>query len=179
MALKYAILGLLEVNSFSGYDLKKYFDSSINSYWKATHSQIYKTLDDIAKEGLIKSEIIQQDKNPTKKLFSITSKGKDDLIEWLNISKDLPTIRNQILLQFSLSNLLTKEQILRLLEDYKNKLNSKLDVLKSAEHQEAITFGRDSKEKLIWKLTLENGIMYYSNEINWTKMCEEQIKKDL
>ncbi len=179
MSLKYAILGLLEVNSFSGYDLKKYFDSSINSYWKATHSQIYRTLDDISKKGLIISEVIQQDKNPNKKLFSITQKGKDDLIQWLNINKDLPAIRNQILLQFSLSNLLTKEQILRLLEDYKSKLSSKLDALKSTEHQKTITYGRDPKEKLIWKLTLENGIMYYTNEINWIKICKNQIENIL
>lgn len=179
MALKYAILGLLEVNSFCGYDLKKYFDSSINSYWKATHSQIYRTLDTISKEGLIKSEIIQQDKHPNKKLFSITAKGKDDLIKWLNINKELPAIRNHILLQFSLSNLLTKEQILKLLGDYKFKLNEKLEILKSSTHQRMVSYGRNLNEKLIWKLTLENGIMYYTNEINWVKICEEQIENEL
>lgn len=179
MSLKHAILGLLEVNSFSGYDLKKYFDSSVNSYWAATHSQIYKTLDDTTKEGLTKSEIIQQDKNPNKKLFSITEKGKEELISWLKIKKQLPVIRHQILLQFSLSNLLTKEQILQLLEDYKSQLERKICILKSPVHQATLEYARDKKEKLLWELTLENGIMYYENEINWIKKCKRQISQEL
>ncbi len=179
MSLKYAILGLLEVNSMSGYDLKKYFDSSVNSYWAATHSQIYRTLDDTTKEGLTKSEVIQQDKNPNKKLFSITEKGKEDLISWLKIKKPLPVIRHQILLQFSLSNLLNKEQILQLLEDYKMQLDEKICILKSPLHQTSIKYARNKKEKLLWELTLENGIMYYKNEIDWTEKCITQINKEI
>lgn len=179
MSLKHAILGLLEVYPMSGYELKKYFDSSINSYWPATHSQIYRTLDDIAKEGLSMSELIQQDKNPNKKVFSITEKGKQELELWLNQTKKLPTIRHQILLQFSLSQQLSKEQILELLKTYKRLLEEKIVSLTSPKHSETLGYARDEKERLIWELTLENGIMFYNNEIEWANKCEQKLNNIL
>ena len=175
MSLKHAILGLLEVNPMSGYELKRYFDSSINSYWPATHSQIYRTLDELAKDGFLIYELIQQDKNPNKKIFSITDKGRQELASWLIQTKKLPSIRHQILLQFSLSQQLDKEEILELIKTYKYQLEEKIAILTSPQHAITLDYARDEKERLIWELTLDNGIMFYNNEIEWANRCEKII----
>ena len=42
--LKYAILGLLNQKSMSGYELSSEFESALNEFWNAKHSQIYPEL---------------------------------------------------------------------------------------------------------------------------------------
>jgi PadR family transcriptional regulator, regulatory protein AphA len=44
MSFKYAILGFLSFAPFSGYDLKKAFDRSVQHFWPANQSQTYRTL---------------------------------------------------------------------------------------------------------------------------------------
>ena len=44
MSLKHAILGFLGYTSLSGYDLKKAFDGSVQHFWPADQSQIYRPL---------------------------------------------------------------------------------------------------------------------------------------
>ena len=42
--LKYAILGLLNRKSMTGYDLSKEFETTLFEFWNAKHSQIYPEL---------------------------------------------------------------------------------------------------------------------------------------
>ena len=39
MSLEYAILGFLNYHPYTGYDLKKIFDTSIRHFWPADQSQ--------------------------------------------------------------------------------------------------------------------------------------------
>jgi DNA-binding PadR family transcriptional regulator len=61
----------------------KVFDDSMLFYWHATHTQIYNTLKEMEKEGLVVGEVIHQVANPSKKIFSITEKGKEAITAWL------------------------------------------------------------------------------------------------
>jgi hypothetical protein len=45
MSLEFAILGFLNYQPYSGYDLKKIFDTSVRHFWPADQSQIYRTLE--------------------------------------------------------------------------------------------------------------------------------------
>ncbi len=49
MSLKHAILGFLELSPFSGYDLKKAFDGSVQHFWPADQAQIYRTLNQLGR----------------------------------------------------------------------------------------------------------------------------------
>lgn len=42
--LKYAILGLLNRNEMTGYELSKEFETTLFEFWNAKHSQIYPEL---------------------------------------------------------------------------------------------------------------------------------------
>lgn len=51
--LKYAILGLLNRNEMTGYELSKEFETTLFEFWNAKHSQIYPELKSLNAEGLI------------------------------------------------------------------------------------------------------------------------------
>src|SRR3989304_2198383 len=84
MSLEYAILGFLQYQPFSGYDLKKVFDTSVRHFWPADQSQIYRTLTPLAEQGWVKMEVIDQDSRPNRKLFHITEEGRRELNRWLS-----------------------------------------------------------------------------------------------
>ncbi|GCE19326.1 PadR family transcriptional regulator [Dictyobacter kobayashii] len=86
--LRYIMLGLLWARPMSGYDIKQTFERAIASYWNAGNSQIYTTLKNLHKAGLIDAEIIVQTSRPNRKVYRLTPAGEDELSHWLQ--EDVP-----------------------------------------------------------------------------------------
>lgn len=83
MSLQFAILGLLEYKSMTGYDLKKIFDESINNFWAASLSQIYRELGTLENKGYLASVIQPQNDRLDKRIYNITEAGKAAFKEWI------------------------------------------------------------------------------------------------
>lgn len=86
--LRYIMLGLLWARPMSGYDIKQTFERAIASYWNAGNSQIYTTLKNLHKAGLIDAEIIVQTSRPNRKVYRLTPTGEKELSQWLQ--EDVP-----------------------------------------------------------------------------------------
>ena len=80
--LKYAILGLLNRKSMTGYDLSKEFETTLFEFWNAKHSQIYPELKSLSEKGLVQYEVEITGNVLEKKVYSITEKGREDFYEW-------------------------------------------------------------------------------------------------
>lgn len=76
MSLEYAILGFLNYHPYTGYDLKKIFDTSVRHFWPADQSQIYRTLLHLTEKGFASMEKVSQDDRPDRKVYSITAAGR-------------------------------------------------------------------------------------------------------
>ncbi|KJD53260.1 PadR family transcriptional regulator, partial [Bacillus amyloliquefaciens] len=88
--LKYAILGLLDHGSLSGYDMTSRFKAELGQFWSAKHSQIYPELKKLTDEGFIEYETVIQGSKLEKKMYSITEAGKRELHGWLTEFKPVP-----------------------------------------------------------------------------------------
>lgn len=178
MSLKYAILGFLDMMPLSGYDLKKMFDSSVKFYWSATHTQIYRTLNEIHKDELVEVELIHQTDSPNKKVYSITEKGKEDLHKWVSTPSDLPPVRHKLLVQLSWADRLSTEEIVELLQKYLVNLEERIAIYKSNEHHNLISLGRTKREQILWNSTLQNGIATYEAELKWAQETIDAIENN-
>ena len=83
MALYHTLLGLLAKKPMTGYQMKQTFSSSILFFWNAHISQIYKELNKMEQKGWVESEIEPQSGKPDRKVYSLTSAGKDEFLQWL------------------------------------------------------------------------------------------------
>jgi DNA-binding PadR family transcriptional regulator len=176
MSLKHALLGFIELMPLSGYDLSKMFDDSVNFYWPATHTQIYRTLKQLLKDGLVTREIVDQTDLPSKKVYYITDKGRDNLRQWVATPLDLPTIRHPLLVQIAFSAQVDTSQLISLLEAYAEKLRKRLDLYRSDQQKEQFALARSEKERLLWSLVLGNGIMFCKGELEWAERALEDVK---
>lgn len=170
-------MGFLDIYPMSGYDLVKAFDYAALYYWHATHTQIYKTLKEMEKEGWIKGEVMYQTDNPNKRIFSVTDKGKDEFSKWLREEPELPGLKHAFLIKFTYSQSLTDEELISQLDGYEKKLKERLSMLKSEEKRAYMQMARGDKERLLWQMSNENGIMYYENELEWIRKVRDAIPK--
>jgi len=84
LSLKDALLGLLNHKPMTGYDLKKILDHPMGFFWIAQMSQIYRELNTLEEKGLVKSEIVPQEKRPDRKVYQLTKEGRETFLNWLN-----------------------------------------------------------------------------------------------
>jgi DNA-binding PadR family transcriptional regulator len=93
------LLGLLTVESMSGYDLGQAIRSSIGFFWNESYGQIYPNLKRLAAAGLVTAKTEKQKGKPDRQVYSITPKGRERLKQWLAVSPQPEVPRNELLLK--------------------------------------------------------------------------------
>jgi DNA-binding PadR family transcriptional regulator len=83
MSLRHALLALLDATPMTGYTLAKHFGQSAAFVWHAPHSQIYPELRRMEAEGLITGRDERRGARGTKRTYSLTSGGRDELSRWV------------------------------------------------------------------------------------------------
>ncbi len=169
MSLPHAILGFLDYQPMSGYDLKKYFDQSVTHFWSATQSHIYKALEDLEEREMVESQVIQQDGKPNRKQYKITDAGRTELRRWVSTPLPVESRREAWLIQVFFAHNLDNEEIASLFENRIERLRASLSQCQTAqkyidENEKHVGQRRMSR---LWQLTLDYGIDYFENEIRW------------
>ncbi|MEU9242885.1 PadR family transcriptional regulator [Streptomyces shenzhenensis] len=77
MALRNAVMAALLEGEASGYDLAKGFDATVANFWAATPQQLYRELERMEADGLVTARVVEQERRPNKRLFSLTPAGRD------------------------------------------------------------------------------------------------------
>jgi DNA-binding PadR family transcriptional regulator len=99
MALRNAILATLLEGEASGYDLSKGFDASVANFWMATPQQLYKELETLEAQGLVTARVVEQDRRPNKRLFSLTDAGRAALRDFTALPAKITAIRDELLVK--------------------------------------------------------------------------------
>ncbi|AKA68713.1 PadR family transcriptional regulator [Clostridium scatologenes] len=73
---KYALLGVLTLSSGSGYDIKKFCDSSIGHFWNENYGHIYPVLKKMEEEELITKKLNEQKEDHQKIYIPLQKKVK-------------------------------------------------------------------------------------------------------
>jgi DNA-binding PadR family transcriptional regulator len=104
MSLRDAVLAALLEGESSGYDLAKAFDASVANFWMATPQQLYRELDRLAEQGLIEARVVQQERRPNKRLFSLTEAGHEAIHEFTGSPPRPSTLRDELMIKVSASD---------------------------------------------------------------------------
>lgn len=78
-AIDLIVLGILEKESLSAYDIQKLVEYRNISKWvKISTPSIYKKVIQLEEKGLVESTMIKEGKMPEKAVYSLTSQGKEE-----------------------------------------------------------------------------------------------------
>jgi DNA-binding PadR family transcriptional regulator len=179
MPLAHAILGFLEYQPMSGYDLKKFFDQSITHFWSATQSHIYKALEKLEKDGMVRSTIIPQEGKPNRKQYETTDEGRVELRQWISTPLPIEGAREAWLIQVFFAHNLENEEIANLFEKRINALRTYLYQCENAQKGIDENYKQVGIKRLrdLWQLTLDYGTDYYKNEIEWLEKTLPRVHR--
>jgi PadR family transcriptional regulator, regulatory protein AphA len=170
--LKFALLGALNYQPMSGYDLKQFTDRSISNFWHAELSQIYVTLKALEKGGLITSSTVPQAGRPDRRIYTITESGQQVLNDWLKTPfTEIDQYKDTLLLKLFFSANLGKDAILAQLH-LQRSLHQKLVnqyqietaqvIAKTVEHAPQLR-----QDALLWEATRRFGELAEEAYLRW------------
>jgi DNA-binding PadR family transcriptional regulator len=119
---QYALLNMLNKHSMSGYDAKHFCRKISKLYWTENNAQIYSILKELEQKQFVKSEIDSASGKRQRRIYSITNKGKQYLIDWIERPTELPPYREELLLKLSGGHMVDNAIILKQLQEYKKKI---------------------------------------------------------
>lgn len=175
MSLKHGLLGLLNYGSMTGYELDKAFKASLSFFWQAKTSQVYRELNAMEQSGwLISNQIIQTDK-PNKRVYTITEKGKEELLHWLSLSEtdiaDAMCVKSAFLMRVFFAGETSMEQSLQMLREYRQKCLESKESLKAAyaaSSEYGMMMGNDTRARF-WDISILYGEAFYDAGIAWAE----------
>lgn len=178
MNIKFAILGFLSWQPLTGYDLKKVFADSVFVYWSGNNNQIYRTLMQLHKEDLVTNEVQHQENYPSRKIYTITEKGLNELREWVLSSPELPEIRNTFLIQLAWADQLQPNELDSLLEKYEYEVQMQLLMGQERIRRRRVNPARSPREAYLWDKIFENWIDSYENELSWARKVRNELNDE-
>ncbi|MCX5535885.1 PadR family transcriptional regulator [Streptomyces sp. NBC_00006] len=117
MKFEYVLLGLLARRPYSGYDLRKWLEIEGQFLWaRAHHSQIYRKLGQMEADGWVRHEVDVREGRPDAKVYRLTTRGREVLMEWVRSPYEPPSRFQEIdfLARFSVSAPLDKDAAIRI-----------------------------------------------------------------
>lgn len=117
MNTKELLLSVLMTGPATGYDIKKVLEHEVSQVVDVTISNIYPALNELADEGLVTYERIEQESRPTKKVYAITAKGRDACLHTLMTVNARHKLRSEFMFILSFAPYLPRRRVKELFDE--------------------------------------------------------------
>lgn len=116
MNTKELLLSVLMAGPATGYDIKKILEQEVSKIVDVTISNIYPALNELADEGLVTFERVEQESRPAKKIYAITDAGRAACIDTLMTCGARQRLRSEFMFMLSFAPYLPRSRIKELLD---------------------------------------------------------------
>lgn len=179
-----ALLGLLSIEPMSGYDLGQNIRASVGHIWSESYGQIYPSLKKLAAAGFVSAREERQKGKPSRHIYSITQKGREQLIAWLGIPPQPEIPRNEMLLKLFFGSLVPAALLIAYVERMAAERRALLEKFTNIELEE-IAAHRGRPEAPFWRMTARFGQLEMEAHLRWAeetlavlRKLDKQQKKD-
>jgi PadR family transcriptional regulator, regulatory protein AphA len=181
MTLEHAILGFLEREPMTGYDLKtRCFDAAAGHVWTADQAQVYRTLERLSERGLVRSRVVPQRGKPDRRIFRITPKGREALLSWLRKPQTVSAVRDPLLVRVFMASDLSDSEISGLLSEAREDYQARLETLRvEAAAPVPSCAARDERGAALYRMTLGAAMSATRAVIDWIDDCAERVSSGL
>lgn len=188
ISIETAILGLLSLKPMTGYDIKKLIAESDVLYWSGNNNQIYTSLVKLHQKDLVSQEIELRADSPSRKIYSLTQKGRDELKTMLLSDPELPQLTRPFLIQLAWADQLDQDTLDSLLLKYEEEIEAQLAILKVRsgntnykQHGKMAgepinpTHARTEREAVLWQKIQDNRIAFFQHELDWIRDLRREL----
>lgn len=175
---RYVLLGLLQEENLSGYEIKKIIDIRMSFFWQESFGQIYPELSKMAEEGLVEISNTESggDVKREKTRYKITPNGEKELKKWMEKENEKDTVRSEFLLKMFLSTPKNVEEMRRNIIEFKKQSEEKLKLFSLFEAQlNQVIDVHNNHRQILYVLNL--GIRQAKLYIDWSEEILRDIEK--
>ncbi len=178
MSLEHAILGFLNYEPMTGYDLKKSIDVSVAHFWPAVQSQIYRTLARMEQDKWLQVETVPQPPRPPRKVYSLTEAGRAELYRWLEEPQPAAEVRLAWLIQVFFGGRLSDEKVIALLEHQLSVQRARAQGFGAIPSETSEEMSEDDpRERFFWLLTVDFGVAQAMSQVRWLEAVISSLRK--
>jgi PadR family transcriptional regulator, regulatory protein AphA len=170
------LLGLLAIESMSGYDLGVSIRASVGHIWNESYGQIYPNLKKLAAEGFVTSKTERQKGKPDRRIYSITEKGLERLSKWLVVPPQPEIARNELLLKLFFGARASSDLMVRHVERMVEREQAVLSELTRLEREE-IAQNQHYPGAPYWKMAARFGQMELEAHLRWARETLDELRK--
>jgi DNA-binding PadR family transcriptional regulator len=167
MELRGVILGFLERKRLTGYELKSLFSTLDFLPWSGNNNQIYTSLLELERKGLVEKRTIQQEKLPAQKRYHATDAGRARLKQALLQPSDAPAFRNDFLLRLAWTEYLSDGEIKRIIDEYRLCVETERKMCHEKMRRGQEVEYRSEREAYVWGMLQKNREMALQAELKW------------
>ncbi|KZK08436.1 Transcriptional regulator PadR family [Lactococcus cremoris] len=166
---KDVILGLLNGQERTGYEIKEVIETRLKYFFDGTVGMIYPTLKKLEKEGKVEKKFVIQDGKPNKNVYSITEEGKKDFLKYLTSSTDEEILKSDFLVRIYFGKNLEEGKLESIIHQEIERKKRNLKELQT-NYEKWEKTGIDPLQTITYKY----GIAYYEAVL---KVLEDSLKE--
>lgn len=171
-----AILGLLVEEPRSGYDIKKEVEARLSHFWSESFGHIYPMLNRLHDRGLVVRTVERQEGRPDRKVYSVTDRGRQELVDWFAEPPAPPRPRNELLLRIFLGRHAPTEHLLRDIRQYRKTTRDTLAHLRAI-RERIEAEAHEHPDRKYWDLTLDYGLHVFEALALWGEKAEAALTR--
>jgi DNA-binding PadR family transcriptional regulator len=167
LSFRFLILGLLDQRPMSGYDVKRLLAGLDWLIGSASFSSIYPALHALLEDGLVTVAVVTHKNRPSRKIHSITEKGREVLREWLDQPVPPKASSRAFVRQLILTQTLSKGELATHLHQRRTQVIDQRNTLKAMRNE-------SQRAGPGWQLALDYGLALAETELDWLDRTLDQ-----
>jgi DNA-binding PadR family transcriptional regulator len=169
--MKYLFLSLLSKQPTHGYDLLQTYETLFSAVLPPLNAgQIYTTLSRLERDGLVEKHEVEQEGKPDKRIYQLTEKGRQVLLEWFAEPLTGPRIKDNFYMKLVSAKMSDLADAQKLIE------NQRKHYLQSMHDLNNMALQTEVSEDPNKMLLIQGAILHLKADLEWLDLCEEEFK---
>jgi DNA-binding PadR family transcriptional regulator len=170
------LLGLLAIESMSGYDLGLNIRASVGHIWNESYGQIYPNLKKLAAGSFVTSKTERQKGKPDRHVYSITQKGRERLAQWLAVEPQPEIPRNELLLKLFFGAHVPAEILIGFVERMAERQRALLKQFNRTEREDIVK-NQHYPDAPYWRMAVRFGQFELEGHLRWAEETLAELHK--
>jgi DNA-binding PadR family transcriptional regulator len=163
------LLALLAKEPAHGYELKSQLEQIFGeAYPPPNIGQIYLTLQRLERSGLVRGQDVVQATRPNKRVYELTTAGREAVEAWLEAPSEGPRVRDDFFMKLALGPLAGVTDRLGLINRQRRYY---LTQMRGLTRQAAAV----SAGNRVAQLLIEGAMLHVQADLDWLQRCQEEL----
>ena len=167
--MRQPLLALLAKEPAHGYELKLALEQTFGQAYPSPNiGQIYVTLKRLEQDGLVRSQDVEQNSRPNKRVYELTPAGREELVAWVEEPTEGPRVRDDFFIKLVLAPMAGLADRMELINSQRRHY---FGIMRNLTEMQAGMDRADATARLL----VEGAVLHLQADLDWLERCQEEL----